>query len=118
MTGLQDLKDAYEAIKNEYGYLCKSISFPCEDNEYTKFVFEYQGFPIKHSFSYLLYESLYGENDDVEFYDSENEVIYTVAQLFAITDFVRAIQKNRDDKNTINGFIEYLRNEMKNNVEP
>lgn len=117
MTGLEELEDVYEVIKNGYGYLCKSISLPDEDNEYTKFVFEYQGFPVKHSFSYLLYESPYGENDDVEFFDSENEVIFTVAQLFAIAYLVRAIQKNRDDKNTINGFIEYLRNEMKNNVE-
>lgn len=118
MTELQELKDAYEMIKNEYGYICKSISLPYEDNEYTKFVFEYQGFPIKHSFSYLLYESPYGENDDVEFFDSENEVIFTVAQLFAITNFVKTIQDNRDNKDVMDGFIEYLRSEMKNNVEP
>lgn len=111
MTGLQELKNAYEVIKNEYGYLCKNISLPYEDNEFTKFVFEYQGFPIKHSFSYLLYESPYGENDDVEFFDSENEVIYTVAQLFAITDFVKIIQDNRDNKDVMNEFIDYLRNE-------
>ena len=110
MTGFEELKNAYEFIKNEYGYLCKSISLPCEDNEYTKFVFEYQGFPIKHSFSYLLYESPYGENDDVEFFDSENEVVFTVAQLFAITSFVKTIQDNRDNKDVINEFIAYLKN--------
>lgn len=109
MTGFEELKNAYEVIKNEYGYLCKSISLPYEDNEYTKFVFEYQGFPVKHSFSYLLYESPYGENDDVEFFDSENEVIYTVSQLFAITDLVKAIQNNRDNKDEI---IEYFKNEI------
>ena len=114
MTGFQELKNAYEAIKNEYGYLCKSISLPHEDNEYTKFVFEYQGFPIKHSFSYLLYESPYGENDDVKFFDSENEVSFTVSQLFAITDFVKIIQDNRDNKDVINEFIYYLRNEILN----
>ena len=117
MKGLQEIKNAYEVIKNEYGYICKSISLPYDDNEYTKFVFEYQGFPIKHSFSYLLYESQYGENDDVEFFDSENEVIFTVAQLFAITSFVKIIQDNRDNKEVMDGFVEYLRNEMKNNVE-
>jgi len=110
MTGFEELKNAYEFIKNEYGYLCKSISLPYEDNEYTKFVFEYQGFPIKHSFSYLLYESPYGENDDVEFFDSENEVVFTVAQLFAITSFVKVIQNNRDNKTAINEFIAYLKN--------
>ena len=111
MTELQELKNAYEMIKNEYGYLCKSISLPDEDNEYTKFVFEYQGFPIKHSFSYLLYESPYGENDDVEFFDSENDVSFTVSQLFAITDFVKIIQDNRDDKDVMSKFVNYLRNE-------
>ena len=111
MSEFEKLKDAYEVIKNEYGYICKNISFPHEDNEYTKFVFEYQGFPIKHSFSYLLYESPYGENDDVEFFDSENEVIFTVAQLFAIADFVKAIQKNRNNKDVINEFISYLMKE-------
>jgi len=115
MTGLEKLKNAYEAIKNEYGYICKSISLPYEDNEYTKFVFEYQGFPIKHSFSYLLYESPYGENDDVEFFDSENEVIYTVSQLFAITDFIKIIQNNRDNEDAMNEFIKYLEEEIHNN---
>lgn len=115
MTGFEELKNAYEVIKNEYGYICKSISLPDEDNEYTKFVFEYQGFPIKHSFSYLLYESLYGENDDVEFFDSENEVIFTVTQLFAITDFVKIIQDNRDNKDVMDEFINYLKNEVLNN---
>ena len=112
MIGLQELKDAYEVIKNEYGYLCKNISFPHDDNEYTKFVFEYQGFPIKHSFSYLLYESPYGENDDVEFYNSENDVSFTIAQLFAITGFVKIIQDNRDNKDVINEFIEYLKKDI------
>ena len=112
MTGFEELKNAYEVIKNEYGYLCESISLPDEDNEYTKFVFEYQGFPIKHSFSYLLYESQYGENDDVEFFDSENDVIFTVAQLFAITDFVKTIQDNRDNKYAMYKFIEYLRRDI------
>ena len=112
MTELQKLKGAYEMIKNEYGYLCKSISLPDEDNEYIKFVFEYQGFPIKHSFSYLLYESPYGENDDVEFFDSENEVVYTVSQLFAITGFIKTIQDNRDNKNVMDEFIEYLRRDI------
>ena len=112
MTGLQELKDVYKLIKNEYGYICKSISLPYEDNEYTKFVFEYQGFPIKHSFSYLLYESPFGENDDVKFYDSENEVIFTVSQLFAITGFVKTIQDNRDNKNVMDEFIEYLRKDF------
>ena len=111
MTGFEELKSAYEVMKNEYGYLCKSISLPDEDNEYTKFVFEYQGFPIKHSFSYLLYESPYGENDDVEFFDSENDVSFTVSQLFAITDFVKIIQDNRDDKDVMSKFVNYLRNE-------
>ena len=115
MTGFEELKDAYEVIKNEYGYLCKSIYLPDEDNEYTKFVFEYQGFPIKHSFSYLLYESPYGENDDVEFFDSENEVIYTVSQLFAITDFIKIIQNNRDNEDAMNEFIKYLEEEIHNN---
>ena len=115
MTGFEELKNAYEVIKNEYGYLCKSISLPYEDNEYTKFVFEYQGFPIKHSFSYLLYESPYGENDDVEFFDSENEVIYTVSQLFAITDFIKIIQNNRDNEDAMNEFIKYLEEEIHNN---
>ena len=110
MQEFEELKNAYEVIKNEYGYLCKSISLPYEDNEYTRFVFEYQGFPIKHSFSYLLYESSYGENDDVEFFDSENEVVFTVAQLFAITGFVKVIQNNRDNKTAINEFIAYLKN--------
>lgn len=113
MTRFEELKSAYEVIKNEYGYFCKSISLPDEDNEYTKFVFEYQGFPIKHSFSYLLYESPYGENDDVEFYDSENDVVFTVSQLFAITDFVKIIQDNRDDKDVMNWFIEYLENDIR-----
>ena len=113
MAGFQELKNAYEVIKNEYGYLCKSISMPDEDNEYTKFVFEYQGFPVKHSFSYLLYESPYGENDNVEFFDSENEVIFTVSQLLAITGFVKTIQDHRDDKNTINEFIKYLRKDIR-----
>lgn len=115
MTGLEKLKTTYEMMKNEYGYICKSISLPYEDNEYTKFVFEYQGFPIKNSFSYLLYESPYGENDDVEFFDSENEVIYTVSQLFAITDFVKIIQDNRDNKDVMDEFINYLRNDIVNN---
>ena len=114
MIGFEKLKDAYEMIKNEYGYICKRISLPYEDNEYTKFVFEYQGFPIKHSFSYLLYESPYGENDDVEFYDSENDVSFTIAQLFAITDFVKTIQDNRDNKDVMNAFVDYLRNEVEN----
>ena len=113
MTGLQELKDVYELIKNEYGYICKSISMPYEDNECTKFVFEYQGFPIKHSFSYLLYESPYGENDDVEFYDSENEVIFTVSQLFTITSFIKTIQDNRDNKDVMDGFIDYLKNDIR-----
>ena len=108
MAGFEELKNAYDVIKNEYGYLCKSISLPCEDNEYTKFVFEYQGFPIKHSFSYLLYESPYGENDDVEFFDSENDVSFTVSQLFAITGFVKIIQDNRDNKDVMNAFVEYI----------
>lgn len=115
MTVFEELKSAYEVIKNEYGYICKNISLPYEDNEYTKFVFEYQGFPIKHSFSYLLYESPYGENDDVEFFDSENEVSFTVSQLFAITGFVKIIQDNRDNKDAMNEFIKYLEEEIHNN---
>lgn len=114
MTGFEELKSAYEVIKNEYGYICESISLPDEDNEYTKFVFKYQGVPIKHSFSYLLYESPYGENNNVEFFDSENEVIYTVAQLFVIADFVKILQDNRDNKDVMNKFIKYLEEEIFN----
>lgn len=47
----------------------------------------------------------------MEFFDSENEVIYTVSQLFAITDFIKTIQNNRDNKDVMNEFINYLRNE-------
>jgi len=68
MTGFEELKTAYEMIKNEYGYICESIS--------------------------------------------ENEVIYTVSQLFAITGFVKIIQDNRDNKDVIDEFIKHLRKDI------
>ena len=115
MTGLQELKDAYEVTKNTYGYMCVNVFPPDEDNEYYEFVFEYQGFPEKILFSYMLYDCPYPENDKIAFwknYVEDDVVIFSATCYFAVTDLMKAFQNNRDNKEVMDEFIEYLRRDI------
>ena len=108
MDGLKELKNAYDEIKNTYGFYCKNVLLPDEDNECYRFIFEYQGFPVKVSFTYMLFESPYSEVDKVSFYSSEMDVEFHLACYYAIHNMIKAIHDNRDDMDTMKKFIDYL----------
>lgn len=118
MTGFEELKNAYEVIKDTYGYICTGVVPPDEDNnEGYSFIFDYQGFPVKIRFTYNFFDTPYPEVDKILFWTDDVCLEFSASCYFAITDLMMAFQKNRSDKEAMNEFIEYLNNEAKNNVE-
>ena len=110
MTGLEELKTAYGILKDEYSYICTRIMPPNVECKGYGFVFMYQGFPKKIAVVYTLYDTPYPENDEIEFYSSDDQVTFSASAYFVITDLIKAFQNNRDNKDVMNEFINYLIN--------
>lgn len=115
MSGLDELKAAYEEIRNIYGYVCKDVILPDKDMECWQFNFRYAGFPVRLWFVYQLYDAPFPENDRVVFWcddDYEDGVDFSASAFLAITDLVKAFQANRSDRGTMDAFIEYLKKDI------
>lgn len=111
MTELQELKDAYAKLKNQY-FACNVIVTPSDPDDYTELSFRYRAMGDRVYFSYLIYDS--PERDEVIFGIDEkdvNEIGLPMPRYIAITEFINTVNKHIHNGSVMNEFMDFLRKE-------
>ncbi len=106
MTGLKELKVAYEYMSKEFSFLITDVIFDDTDERY-ELVFKWFGVGLRMSFRYAFIMRTDPYTDDIIF-RGDPCLHFSVACYRAITDFIETLQKYRSDKNTMMAFIDYL----------
>ena len=108
MAMLEKLKESYKKLSNEFAYFyTNGMHYEEDGDEIYELKFEWFGLGDPDSFTYIF--GIDGDPCGDEVQMAHKELwYYSVAQLGAISDFVKLFNEARADRETVLKFIDYL----------